>query len=51
MDACYYSIIERGEDGHFWGWVPDLPGVSEEARPSRKWSIAWRAAYGNAWAT
>ena len=30
MDACYYSIIERGEDGHFWGWVPDLPGVSAD---------------------
>ena len=30
MDACYYSIIERGEDGHFWGWVPDLPGISAD---------------------
>lgn len=30
MDACYYSIIERGEGGHFWGWVPDLPGVSAD---------------------
>lgn len=30
MDASYYSIIERGEDGHFWGWVPDLPGVSAD---------------------
>jgi len=29
MDACYYSIIERAE-GHFWGWVPDLPGVSAD---------------------
>ena len=30
MDASYYSIIERGEDGHFWGWVPDLPGISAD---------------------
>lgn len=30
MDACYYSIIERGEDGHFRGLVPDLPGVSAD---------------------
>jgi predicted RNase H-like HicB family nuclease len=30
MDACYYSIIERAEDGHFWGWVPDLPGVTAD---------------------
>jgi len=30
MDACYYSIIERGEDGHLWGWVPDLPGISAD---------------------
>ena len=27
MDACYYSIIERSDDGHFHGWVPDLAGV------------------------
>jgi predicted RNase H-like HicB family nuclease len=30
MDACYYSIIERGGDGHFHGWVPDLPGVTAD---------------------
>lgn len=30
MDASYYSIIERGEDGDFWGWVPDLPGISAD---------------------
>ena len=28
MDACYYSIIERTEQGGFAAWVPDLPGVS-----------------------
>jgi predicted RNase H-like HicB family nuclease len=27
VDACYYSIIERSDDGHFHGWVPDLAGV------------------------
>lgn len=27
MDASYYSIIERSEDGSFHGWVPDLAGV------------------------
>ena len=27
MDACYYSIIERCDDGYFHGWVPDLAGV------------------------
>lgn len=30
MEACYYSIIERAEDGHFWAWVPDLPGVTAD---------------------
>lgn len=28
MDACYYSLVRRGEDGRFFGWVPDLPGVT-----------------------
>jgi predicted RNase H-like HicB family nuclease len=27
MYACYYSIIERSDDGYFGGWVPDLAGV------------------------
>ena len=27
MDSCYYSIIERTEQGDFAAWVPDLPGV------------------------
>ncbi|CAN5923111.1 hypothetical protein BH11PSE3_BH11PSE3_12660 [soil metagenome] len=30
MDACYYSIIERAEDGRFAAWVPDLPGVTAD---------------------
>ena len=30
MDACYYSIIERAEDGQFRGWVPDLAGVQAD---------------------
>jgi predicted RNase H-like HicB family nuclease len=25
LDACYYSIIERADDGGFAGWIPDLP--------------------------
>ena len=34
-DACYYSLIARGADGCFVGWVPDLPetravGLTEE---------------------
>jgi predicted RNase H-like HicB family nuclease len=29
-DACYYSIIERDDDGQFVGWIPDLPGVTAE---------------------
>jgi predicted RNase H-like HicB family nuclease len=32
MDACYYSIIERAENGHFAAWVPDLPGVTADGR-------------------
>jgi len=36
MDACYYSIIERGEDGHFWAWVPDLPGVTADGRTEQE---------------
>lgn len=36
MDACYYSIIERGEDGHFWGWVPDLPGISADGATEKE---------------
>jgi predicted RNase H-like HicB family nuclease len=27
LDASYYSVIERGEDGRFFAWVPDLPGI------------------------
>ena len=27
-DACYYSLIERDEDGRFLGWIPDLPGAT-----------------------
>lgn len=30
MDTCYYSIIERTEDGGFSAWVPDLPGVTAD---------------------
>jgi predicted RNase H-like HicB family nuclease len=30
VDASYYSIIERSEDGHFHGWVPDLAGVTAD---------------------
>ncbi|GEP55065.1 type II toxin-antitoxin system HicB family antitoxin [Reyranella soli] len=36
MDASYYSIIERGEDGHFWGWVPDLPGISADGETEKE---------------
>ena len=28
LDACYYSLIERADDGRFVGWVPDLPGAT-----------------------
>jgi predicted RNase H-like HicB family nuclease len=28
MDTCYFSIIERTDDGSFSAWVPDLPGVT-----------------------
>ncbi len=27
MDASYYSVIELGDDGQFFAWVPDLPGI------------------------
>lgn len=27
MDASYYSLIRHAQDGHYVGWVPDLPGV------------------------
>ena len=30
MDTCYFSIIERTEDGSFSAWVPDLPGVTAD---------------------
>ena len=30
MDTCYFSIIERTDDGSFTAWVPDLPGVSAD---------------------
>jgi predicted RNase H-like HicB family nuclease len=26
-DASYYSVIERDEQGRFFAWVPDLPGL------------------------
>jgi predicted RNase H-like HicB family nuclease len=32
MDASYYSIIERSDDGYFHGWVPDLAGVRADGR-------------------
>jgi len=28
MDASYYSMVERANDGRFVAWVPDLPGIS-----------------------
>jgi len=28
MEACYYSLIRRTQDGQLVGWVPDLPGVT-----------------------
>jgi hypothetical protein len=28
MDACYYSLIRRTQDGLLVGWIPDLPGVT-----------------------
>ena len=31
MDTCYFSIIERTDDGGFSAWVPDLPGVTAYA--------------------
>jgi predicted RNase H-like HicB family nuclease len=30
VDASCYSIIERTGDGHFHGWIPDLPGVTAD---------------------
>ena len=30
MDTCYFSIIERADDGSFTAWVPDLPGVTAD---------------------
>ena len=27
MTASYYSLIRHAQDGHYVGWVPDLPGV------------------------
>ncbi len=32
LDACYYSLIEREDDGRFVGWVPDLPGATASGR-------------------
>ena len=32
LDACYYSLIDRQDDGGFLGWVPDLPGVMASGR-------------------
>jgi predicted RNase H-like HicB family nuclease len=34
-DACYYSLIERTEDGNFMAWVPDLPGVTATGATER----------------
>jgi predicted RNase H-like HicB family nuclease len=28
LDASYYSVVERAQDGRFVAWVPDLPGIS-----------------------
>jgi predicted RNase H-like HicB family nuclease len=28
MDDSYYSLIRHTDDGHYVGWVPDLPGVT-----------------------
>src|SRR5215203_7541309 len=30
MDTCYFSIIERADDGSFTAWVPYLPGVTAD---------------------
>ena len=30
MDTCYFSIIERTDDGSFTAWIPDLPGVTAD---------------------
>lgn len=32
LDVCYYSLIERADDGRFVGWVPDLPGATASGR-------------------
>ena len=32
LDGCYYSLIERAEDGRFLGWIPDLPGATASGR-------------------
>lgn len=32
LDACYYSLIERADDGRFMGWVPDLPDATASGR-------------------
>jgi predicted RNase H-like HicB family nuclease len=44
MDTCYYSIIERGEDG-YEAWVPDLPGVTAFGATEEE---ALRRVFGNA---
>ena len=28
MDAAYYSLIRRTQDGQYVGWIPDLHSVS-----------------------
>lgn len=31
-DANTYAyVIERADDGHYWGYVPDLPGCTTTA--------------------
>jgi predicted RNase H-like HicB family nuclease len=27
----YAYVIERAEDGHYWGYLPDLPGCTTTA--------------------
>src|SRR5262245_42919806 len=36
VDACYYSIIERADDGHFHAWVPDLAGVTADGSTEKE---------------
>ena len=29
--SCYAYVIEQAEDGHFWAYLPDLPGCTTTA--------------------